>query len=131
LGFALQPCSAQKSNKPDNLASGREPLNERDNSFSTGRRHKLFSGGLFGKKKGFNHKKKISNPPAATKKNRKSFEKKRYTGKKRFFGLFGDKKSGGWGGKAFKKNGKEDKRLFKAPKNKSKERKRGLLKKNR
>lgn len=108
------------------LPNGHEPLDERDNSFSTGRKQSFFSRSR--SKKGFDHKKKINHTPAATKKKRKSFEKKRYTGKKSFFSK---KKSNGWGGKMFKGNGKEDKRLFKAPKNKARDKKRRLLKKAR
>ncbi|MBL7893494.1 MAG: hypothetical protein JNL63_12745 [Bacteroidia bacterium] len=122
LFWGVQPCFGQKSNKPEYFNSGREPLNERDNNFGGGGKRKLFS-----RKQGFDHKKKTQHFTNSKKKKRTAFQKKKYTGKK---GLFGRKKSSGWGGKAFRKNSKEDKRLFKAPKNKSKDRKKRILKKH-
>ncbi len=117
LFLAQGLCFGQKSNRPNVKASQREQLGERDNSFGDGGgRRKFFSFKIFGKKKKFGHNKKRTRIPSPTKKKRDAFQKKRYTGKK---GIFGKRKSG-WGAKSFGRNGKEDKRLFKAPKNKAK-----------
>lgn len=117
--FAFSPCFGQSSNKPEFFNTGREPLGERDNNFSGGGKRKLFSGKLFGRKKGFDHKKKTQHFTVHKKKDRQAFQKKKYTGKK---GWFGKKKSNGWGGRASKQNAKEDKRLFKAPAKKKRNR---------
>ena len=105
----------QKSNKPVFRSSSKESLGESDNHF--GRGHKRGIKGIFSKNggNGFDHKKKTQHFSSHKKRNRDSFQKKHYTGKK---GLFGRRKSNGWGGKAFKTNGGEDKRLFKGTKKK-------------
>ena len=114
--IALQPTFGQKTNKPFYKGKGGEKLGEKDNSFAGSGTNKrgFFSRGLFAPKRGFEHSKKTQHFTAAKKADRSSFQKK-HVGKK---GLFGRRRSGGWGGNAFKTNGKEDKRLFSGSKNK-------------
>ncbi len=114
--MASLPTHAQKGNKPRFKSSKRENLGERDNSFGGGRR-KFKISSLFRKKGSGRKQKKTSHYTSHKKAGRDGFYKKKYTGKK---GLFGSKKSHSWGGKAFKKNGKEDKRLFKSSKGRGK-----------
>ncbi len=118
LLFALHPCFGQKTNKPTYTYAEPEKLHEKDNSFAgsgTGK-HKFFSRGIFGPKRGSDHVKTTQHFRASGKASRSAFQKKQY-GKK---GLFGRRKSNGWGGKAFKTNGQEDKRLFKGQKKRKK-----------
>jgi len=118
LLLALQPGFGQKTNKPFFKGTGGEPLGEKDNSFAGSGTNKrgFFSKGLFAPKKGFEHAKKTQHFTKSKKADRSSFQKK-HVGKK---GLFGRRRSGGWGGNAFKTNGKEDKRLFSGSKKRRK-----------
>jgi hypothetical protein len=114
----LNPCFSQRTNKPEYSNTANEGLGEKDNSFagSGTNKRKFFSHGAFAPKSGFDHKRKLQRFSPSRKASHSSFQKRQY-GKK---GLFGRHKSNGWGGKAFRTNNKEDKRLFKGQKNKMK-----------
>jgi hypothetical protein len=121
LLVAVYPCFSQSANRPSSKRTGSEPLGEKDASYagSGNHKHKLFSKGIFGPKKGFDHSKSTQHFTSARKQSRSAFQNKKYTGKK---GLFGMRKSSGWGGKASRTSGKEDKRLFKGQRSKRRKR---------
>ena len=110
LSLVIDQAVAQPSNKPNFHLSKSESLGERDNSFSTGRGG---GGGLFNRSAGFNHSKSTQAFSFSRKKSHSEFFKKHYTTKRNIFGF--KKHTSHWGGKSFKSNGREDKRLFKAP----------------
>ena len=128
LGFVALETNAfgQSTNRPFFSRTRGEQLLEKENHFAGNKHH----GGLKGffhvmrQPKGFNHQKRYQKFHYSKKKSRSAFQRRRYTGQKKWYTpiLKPIANWGGGGGRSYRTRGREDKHLFKAPGRRSRKR---------